>query len=169
MSMKKSIPLLLSLVTISTLTSCSNGFSYEYGYGAVLIQISDMKLSTKTNFQFEDETVISFGHYLTYQIDYTNIAYYWQELPHHHYYFDGIMSKRTSPYLNGRVSITCSAETIEREVPVHCAYVVLLSIINNYSLEGDVNIFVTNQKLERLIYIAVTIKNNRILLRNLED
>lgn len=164
--MKNKQPLLTCLLLASFgLSSCGyEGFSYEYGYGAVIIEISKMKLTTRDDYSFTSSETIPFGHYLEYEIDYTNIAYYWQELPHHHYYFDRIIRGLDSPYLNGNIAITCDATTIERDIPVHCSYIVLLSTSQTYELEGDVNIFVTNQKQERLLYITTNIKNNRINL-----
>ena len=166
--MKNRSLFITSFAMISLLfTSCSDkGFSYDYGWGAVVIELTSMKLTTKTNYQFEDkDQPIAWGRYLEYDATYTNIAYYWQELPHHHYYFERIPSKETSAYLNGFVDITCDAPTIEKDATVHCSYVALVTQSQSYSFEGDINIFVTNAKLERLFYITTNIKNNKISLR----
>ena len=165
--MKKRHYLLTALSLTSLLfTSCGDeGFSYDYGYGAVEIQLSEMNLKTRNNYQFENkETPVAWGRYLEYKATYTNIAYYWQELPHHHYYFERIPSKEASSYLNGYVDITCDAPTIEKDMTVHCSYVALVTMSQSYSLEGSINIFVANEKLERLFYITVVVTNNKISL-----
>lgn len=159
--------MLLPMLAFGTLvlTSCGNaGFSYDYGYGAVSIELDEMKIITKTNYTFTDKEALPWGRYLSYKATYTNIAYYWQELPHHHYYLDRIPSKETSTYLNGYVTITCDAPTIEREETVHCDYLVLITTNQNINWDGLVNIFVTNQKLERLFYISTNIVNYKISL-----
>ncbi|HOJ45281.1 MAG TPA: hypothetical protein PK340_04570 [Bacilli bacterium] len=166
--MKNRSILISALATLSLLfTSCGDeGFSYDYGWGAVVIELSGMKLVVKNNYQFLDkDQPIVWGRYLEYEATYTNIAYYWQELPHHHYYFERIPSKETSAYLNGFVDITCDAPTIEKDATVHCSYIALVSQSQSYSFEGDMNIFVTNAKLERLFYITAQISNNKISLR----
>jgi hypothetical protein len=159
--------ILLGLVPLALASCGQSGFSYEYGWGAVAIELTEMRLTERTDYQFETlDEPIAWGRYLEYEADYTNIAYYWQELPHHHYYFNYIPSKPYSPYLNGRAAITCDAATIEREATVHCSYLVLVSTAENYDLEGDNNIFVTNAKLENLTYITVTVTHWKISLRS---
>ncbi len=159
--------ILFSLIPL-VLSGCgSRGFDYDYGWGAVVIELTEMRFTEKSDYQFETlEEPIAWGRYLEYEADYTNIAYYWQELPHHHYYFNHIPSKPYSPYLNGRATITCDAATIEREATVHCSYLVLVSTSTTFDLEGDNNIFITNAKLENLTYITVTVTNWKISLRS---
>jgi len=165
MTLKTTVKTALTLSAL-LLSSCgSTGFRFDYGYGAVTIEIDGMRFTAMEDYQFQDkEEPIGWGRYLEYKATYFNMGYYWQELPNHHYYFTRVGTKENSPYLNGFVDMTCSAPQVDRGETVTCDYIVLISEDPSFLLSGDVNLFVANNKLERLFYFTTNIENWNITL-----
>lgn len=159
---------LLGLLVLSSCRGEISGFDFDYGWGPIEVEVKNMRFQEEKNVKRTVEGVtetIPWGRYFLYDISYYHEAYFWQELPKHHYYLKTRPSTRDpnnirSMYFDGMINMTFSDTQVNSGEKVTGTYKILYTTDKDFLIEGQMPLYVVeNKKLDLLFSIQIKVTN----------